>query len=87
VIGIKDSFRQYDATDRITRQASRLHLEHPTQHSTPLHGFICTKRIFACSPRDVRRDILLLRELNDYEGEVEYTYECIAELERDACKM
>ena len=27
-----------------------------------------------------RRDILLLRELNDYEDEVEYTYERIAEL-------
>ena len=29
--------------------------------------------------RDIRRDILLLRELNDYEDEPEYTYERIAE--------
>jgi hypothetical protein len=28
----------------------------------------------------VSRDILLLRELNDYEDEPEYTYERIAEL-------
>jgi hypothetical protein len=28
--------------------------------------------------RDIRRDILLLRELNDYEDEIEYTYERIA---------
>ena len=34
---------------------------------------------------NVRRDILLLRELNDYEDEVEYTY--ISLSERDACKM
>ena len=33
--------------------------------------------------RDIRRDILLLRELNDYEDEVEYTYERIAELARE----
>ena len=33
--------------------------------------------------RDIRRDILLLRGLNDYENEVEYTYEGIAELERE----
>jgi hypothetical protein len=33
--------------------------------------------------RDIRRDILLLRELNDYEDEVEYAYECIAELVRE----
>jgi hypothetical protein len=31
--------------------------------------------------REIRRDILLLRELNDYEDEVEYTYERIAEIE------
>jgi hypothetical protein len=30
--------------------------------------------------RDIRRDILLLRELNDYEDEAEYTYERIGEL-------
>ena len=29
--------------------------------------------------RDIRRDILLLRELNDYEDEPEYTYERIAD--------
>ena len=29
------------------------------------------------------RDILLLHELNDYEDEVEYTYERIAELARE----
>ena len=33
--------------------------------------------------REIRRDILLLRELNDYEDEVEYTYEHIAELARE----
>jgi len=33
--------------------------------------------------RDIRRDILLLHELNDYEDEVEYTYEHIAELARE----
>ena len=33
--------------------------------------------------RDIRCDILLLRELNDYEDEVEYTYERIAELARE----
>jgi hypothetical protein len=35
--------------------------------------------------RDIRRDILLLRELIDYKDEVEYTY--ISLSERDACKM
>jgi hypothetical protein len=30
--------------------------------------------------RDIRRDILLLCELNDYEDRVEYMYERIAEL-------
>jgi hypothetical protein len=35
--------------------------------------------------RDIRRDILLLHELNDYEDKVEYTY--ISLSERDACKM
>jgi hypothetical protein len=35
--------------------------------------------------RDIRRDILLLRELNDYEDKVEYTYISLGE--RDACKM
>jgi hypothetical protein len=34
---------------------------------------------------NIRRDILLLRELNDYEDEVEYTY--IGLSERDACKI
>jgi hypothetical protein len=34
---------------------------------------------------DIRRDILLLREFDDYEDEVEYTY--ISLTERDACKM
>ena len=33
--------------------------------------------------RDIRRDILLLRELNDYEDEVEYTYERMAELAKE----
>jgi hypothetical protein len=28
--------------------------------------------------RDIRRDILLLRELNDHDDEIEYTYERIA---------
>ena len=81
------------------------HLKHFRQHSTPLHGYIYTRRVFTCprrsyhpyprrSPpkkvgrrltRDIRRDVLLLRELNDYEDEVEYTY--ISLTERDACKM
>ena len=30
--------------------------------------------------RDIRRDILLLRELNDNDDEIEYTYERIAAL-------
>ena len=34
---------------------------------------------------NIRRDILLLCELNDYEDEVKYTY--ISLSERDACKM
>jgi hypothetical protein len=39
------------------------------------------KKIGPRLTRDIRRDILLLRELNDYdEDETEYTYECIAEL-------
>jgi hypothetical protein len=35
--------------------------------------------------RGIRRDILLLHELNDYEDEVEYTY--ISLTERDACEI
>jgi hypothetical protein len=38
------------------------------------------KKIGPRLTRDIRRDILLLRELNDYEDEPEYTYERIAEL-------
>jgi hypothetical protein len=38
------------------------------------------KKIGPRLTRDIRRDILLLRELNDYEDEAEYTYERIAEL-------
>jgi hypothetical protein len=34
---------------------------------------------------DIRRDILLLPEHNDYEDEAEYTY--ISLSERDACKV
>src|ERR1700727_196400 len=80
-------------------------LKHFRQHSTPLHGYTYTRRIFTCSrrsfyscpcrspskkvgprlTRDIRRDILPLRELNDYEDEVEYTY--ISLSERDSCKM
>ena len=83
-------------------------LKHFRQHSTPLHGYIYTRRTFTCftcsrrsyypcprrspskkvSPRltrDIQRDILLLRELNDYEDEADYTY--ISLSERDACKM
>src|SRR6202044_336633 len=60
--------------------------------------FTCSRRSYysypCCSPskkvgprltHDIRRDILLLRELNDYEDEVEYTY--ISLSERVACKM
>jgi hypothetical protein len=79
-------------------------LKHFRQHSTPLHGYIYTRRIFTCSrrsyyscprrspskkvglrlTRDIRRDISLLRELDDYEDEVEYTYMSLGE--RDAYK-
>jgi hypothetical protein len=38
------------------------------------------KKIGPRLTRDIRRDILLLRELNDYEDEAEYTYERIAQL-------
>ena len=38
------------------------------------------KKIGPRLTRDIRRDILLLRELNDYEDETEYTYERIAKL-------
>jgi hypothetical protein len=38
------------------------------------------KKIGPRLTRDIRRDILLLRELNDYEDEIEYTYERIGEL-------
>jgi hypothetical protein len=41
-----------------------------------------SKKVGPRLTRDIRRDILLLRELNDYEDEVEYTYEHIAELAR-----
>jgi hypothetical protein len=33
------------------------------------------KRTGSRLTRDIRRDILLLREVDDYEDEVEYTYE------------
>jgi hypothetical protein len=47
-----------------------------------------SKKVGPRLSREIRRDILLLRELNDYEDEVEYTYERIARIsERDACKM
>src|SRR5271170_5264754 len=75
--------------------------KHFRQHSTPIHGYTYTRRIFTCSRRSyyscprrcpskkvnprLTRDILLLRELNDYENEVEYTY--ISFSKRDACKM
>ena len=42
-----------------------------------------SKKVGPRLSRDIRRDILLLRELNDYEDEVEYTYERIAELARE----
>jgi hypothetical protein len=38
------------------------------------------KKIGPRLTRDIRRDILLLRELNNYENEAEYTYERIAQL-------
>ena len=38
------------------------------------------KKIGPQLTRDIRRDILLLRDLNDYEDEPEYTYKRIAEL-------
>jgi hypothetical protein len=44
-----------------------------------------SKKVGPRLSRDIRRDILLLRELIDYEDEVEYTY--ISLSERDACKM
>src|SRR5271155_2255815 len=52
----------------------------PLVHAVPL-----PKKVGPPLTRDIRRDILLLRELNDYEGEAEYTY--ISLSERDACKM
>jgi hypothetical protein len=42
-----------------------------------------SKKVGPQFSRDIRRDILLLRELNDYKDEVEYTYERIAELARE----
>jgi len=39
-----------------------------------------SKKIGQRLTRDIRRDILLLRELNDLEDGIEYTYERIAEL-------
>jgi hypothetical protein len=44
-----------------------------------------SKKVGPRLTRDFRRDILLLRELIDYEDEVEHTY--ISLTERDACKM
>jgi len=41
------------------------------------------KKIGPRLTRDIRRDILLLRELNDYEDEPEYTYERIADAQED----
>jgi hypothetical protein len=38
------------------------------------------KKIGPRLTHDIRRNILLLRDLNDYEDKVEYTYERIAEL-------
>ena len=42
-----------------------------------------SKKVGPRLSRKIRRDILLLCELNDYEDEVEYTYERIAELARE----
>jgi hypothetical protein len=53
----------------------------PTQRRSP------SKKVRPRLSREIRHDILLLRELNDYEDEVEYTYERIAELARDGYKM
>ena len=39
------------------------------------------KKIGPRLTRDIRRHVLLLRELNDYEDEAEYTYERKAELQ------
>jgi hypothetical protein len=44
-----------------------------------------SKKVGPRLSRDIRRDILLLHELIDYEDEEEYTY--ISLSERDACKM
>jgi hypothetical protein len=44
---------------------------------TPRHA---KKKIVPWLTRDIRRDILLLRELDDYVDGAVYTYECIAEL-------
>jgi hypothetical protein len=52
-------------------------------YSCPRHS--TSKKVGPRLSRDIRRDILLLRELIDYEDEVEYTY--ISLSERDACKM
>jgi hypothetical protein len=39
------------------------------------------KKIGPRLTRDIRRDILLLREFNDYEDEPEYTYERITDVQ------
>jgi len=52
-------------------------------YSCPRHS--PSKKVGPRLTRDIRHDILLLRELNDHEDEVEYTY--ISLSERDACKM
>jgi hypothetical protein len=52
---------------------------------TLVHAVPLPKKVGPRLTRDIRRDILRLRELNDYEDEVEYTY--ISLSERDSCKM
>jgi len=52
---------------------------------TLVHDVPLPKRSARGLTRNIRRDILLLRELNDYEDEVEDTYISLGE--RDACKM
>jgi hypothetical protein len=48
---------------------------------TPRHS--PSKKVGPRLTRDIRRDILLLRELNDYEDEVEHTHERTAEPARE----
>jgi hypothetical protein len=59
------------------------HLRRRSYYSCPRRS--TSKKVGPRLSRDIRRDILLLRELIDYEDEVEYTY--ISLSERDACKM